>query len=101
VARRGERDYPRLADLDRVVLADTSALEGDLVGVRDVDRRAGRFAEPATAREVVGVIVRFQDVGDLEALLLGEPQVLLDLPFRVDDRSLAIVGDQMEAQPRS
>ena len=71
------------------------ALEGDLVGVRDVDRRAGRFGEPAAAGEVVGVVVRFQDVVDLEALLLGEPQVLLDLPFRVDDRTRAGVGDHV------
>ena len=71
------------------------ALERDLVGVRHVDRRAGRLGEPAAAGDVVGVVVRLEDVPDLEAVLLGEREVLLDLPLRVDHGALAAVGDDV------
>ena len=92
VARRGERDDAHVAELDRRALADGAALEVDLVGIRHMDRRAGRLGETTAAGDVVGVVVRLEDVPDLEAVLLGEREVLLDLPLRVDHGADAAVG---------
>jgi hypothetical protein len=39
--------------------------------------------------------VRLEDVRDLEAVLVGEGEVVLDLPLRVDHRRLAAVGDHV------
>ena len=51
--------------------------------------------EPSVAGDVVGVRVRLEHVADLEAVLLGEREVLLDLPLRVDHGRLAPVGDDV------
>ena len=57
------------------------------------------FARRALAADVVGVVVRLEDVRDAEAVLLGELEVGLDVPFRVDDRRLAPVGDDVGRAP--
>jgi hypothetical protein len=63
----------------------------------DVDRRAGRRGEPAVARDVVGVVVRLEDVVDPHAHVAREREVLLDVELRVDDRRDAhvLVADQI------
>jgi hypothetical protein len=65
--------------------------------LRDVDRGPGRLDEASAAGEVVGVVVRFEDVGDLEAILLGDLEVVVYLPLWVDHRHLAPVGDDIGA----
>ena len=63
----------------------------------DVDRRAGRRGEPAVAGDVVGVVVRLEDVLDRHAHVARQLQVLVDLELRVDDRREAgvLVADQV------
>ncbi len=67
----------------------------------DVDRRAGRRREPPVAADVVGVVVRLEDVLDRDAEVAREPQVLADLEPRVDDRRDArgLVTDQVGRAP--
>ena len=66
-----------------------------------VDRRAGRGREPAVARHVVGVVVRLEDVLDVDAEVAREMQVLLDLELRVDHRRDAgvLVADEVRRTP--
>ena len=88
-----------LADRDRVAVGERLVLELDPCAGRHVDGGAGRLGQAALAGDVVGVVVRLEDVGDPEAVLLGELEVGLDVPFRVDDRRLAPVGDDVGRAP--
>ena len=57
----------------------------------------GRPSEATVARDVVGVIVRFEHMLDSNAVQTGKVEVWLDVPLRVDDRddALADVADQI------
>ena len=46
----------------------------------------GRGCEPAVAGDVVGVVVGLEDVLDAHVHVAREPQVLVDLEARIDDR---------------
>ena len=95
VARRRHGDDPHLADLDRVAVAERLVLVLDAGVLGDVNRGTRRLAQPPAARHVVGVVVRLEDVGDLEAVVAGERKVVLDLPLGVDHHRLAAVGDHV------
>ena len=70
-------------------------LVGDIGLIRDVDRRSGRRLKATAPGQMIGMVVRLQDVLDLEPVLVGEREVVLDLPLRVDDSCLAAVGDDV------
>src|SRR5215213_701467 len=63
----------------------------------DVDGRAGGRSQPPVPRHVVGVVVRLEDVLDVDAEISREVQVLVDLELRVDDGRDArlVVADQV------
>ena len=62
-----------------------------------VDRGAGRVGEPPVAGDVVGVVVRLEDVLDRHAHVARQVQVLVDVELRVHDRRQAgvLVPDQI------
>ena len=51
----------------------------------DVDRCARGRGQAAVARDVVGVVVRLEDVLDVDAEVARQVQVLLDLELGIDD----------------
>jgi len=61
----------------------------------DVYDRTRRRRQPAVPGHMVGVVVRLEDVADGESVLLGEAEVVGDVPFRVDDRRLAAARDHV------
>ena len=78
-----------VVDRDVVVLGRSLAM--------DVDRRSGRRRQPAVPRDVVGVVVRLENVLDRDARVPSELEVLVDLELRVDDSRLpgALVTDEV------
>ena len=66
-----------------------------------VDPRPGGGGQAPVAGDVVGVVVRLEDVFDRDAEVAGEPQVLADLEPRVHDRRDArgLVADQVGGAP--
>jgi hypothetical protein len=95
VSRRCERRDPHVADADRGPVRHRLVLEPDPGLRRHVDRRAGRLLQAALPGDVVGVVVGLEDVRDLEAVFVGELEVLLDVPLGVDHRRLSSVGDHV------
>ena len=95
VARRRERGDRDLPDPHRVPVGQRLVREVDARRGGDVDGRARRLRQPALAGDVVCVVVRLQHVRDREAVLLGEPEVVLDVPLRVDHDRLAPVRDDV------
>ena len=65
----------------------------------DVDRRARRGGQPSVARDVVGVVVRLEDVLDPNPHVAGEREILLDLELRIDDRGNGriLITDQIRS----
>jgi hypothetical protein len=63
----------------------------------DVDRGAGGRHEPPVTRDVVGMVVRLEDVLDLHAQVARQPQVLVDVELRVDygGDARVLVADQI------
>ena len=62
-----------------------------------VDRGPGGRCEAPVARDVVGVVVRLEDVLDVDTEEAGEAQVLVDVELGIDDRGDAgvLVADQI------
>jgi hypothetical protein len=56
-----------------------------------VDLRPRRLDEPPPARDVVGVVVGFEDAGDLEAALFGYLEIFFYRPPGVHDHRLTTV----------
>jgi hypothetical protein len=67
----------------------------------DVDRRPGRRGEAPVAGDVVGVVVRLQDVRDSDAHVAGEREVLLDVELGIDHGrdARALVADEIRRAP--
>ena len=84
-----------VADVQRAFVAYRLVLVVHVCVLRDVEDRAGCLREAAAAREVVGVVVGLEHVPDAEVVLVGEDEVILDLPFRIDHRPFAAVGDHV------
>jgi hypothetical protein len=80
----------------RAVVEGLVVVRGRGVAV-DVDGGAGRGDEPAVAGDVVGVVVGLEHVLDHDAEVAGEPQVLVDVQARIDDRGDpgVLVADQV------
>ena len=97
VAGRGESGDRDVAEGHLVAVGQRLVREVDACRRRDVDRRARRLCEPALPGDVIGVVVRLEHVRDREAVLLGEPQVVLDVPLRVDHGRLAAVRDDVRS----
>ena len=87
----------RVDDLERdrshaqlLAVLDRGVGEGRLGRGMDVDARPGLGGEGLVARDVVGVQVGLDDVGDCEALLSAQSQVLVDpVPPGIDHHGLA------------
>ena len=41
------------------------------------------------------MVVRLEDPGNAQAVLVGQPEIVLDLPLRIDDDCLAAVRDDV------
>jgi hypothetical protein len=95
VARRRERADQNVAELELGSVGErlVPVLRAGLV--RDVEGRPGGLSEAAVAGDVVGVVVRLEHVREAEVVLVGELEVVLDLPLRVDDGCLAPVRDHV------
>jgi hypothetical protein len=95
VARRAEGGDARVAELQRRPVGERLVVVlGAGLGAHP-QGGAGRGGEAPAAGEVVGVVVRLEDVADPDVVLVRELEVVLDLPLRVDDRRLAAVGDHV------
>ena len=101
VARRMDRAHANAPELEL-----PAVLERLVVVVRrgvavDVDRRAGRGRQPPVAGHVVGVVVRLEDVLDVDAEVAREVQVLLDLELGIDHRhdTRLLVADEVGRAP--
>jgi len=95
VPRRRQRTDAHGADLDHVAVAQAAVLVLDARVRGDPDRRAGRGHEAPAARDVVGVVVRLEDVLDPQPVVGGDLEVLLDLPLGVHDRCLPVVSHEV------
>jgi hypothetical protein len=95
VARRREGPDLDVADPHHVCVPQRLVLVLDVRLRRDVDGRAGRGREAPVARDVVGVVVRLEHVGDPEVVLVCEREVVRDLPLRVDHGRLAAARDDV------
>ncbi len=95
MARRRERRDGDLANGDGIAVCERLVLELDARVLGDMDRRPGGASQPSLPGHVVGVIVRLEDVRDAKAVLFGEREVVVDVPLRVDDSSLAAVRDHV------
>jgi hypothetical protein len=95
VARRRERCDLDPSDGHGVAVRQRNVLVLDARFGRDVDPRARGGGQTPVAGDVVGVVVRLEDVRDREVVLLGEREVVRDLPFRVDDGGLAPVREDV------
>ncbi len=65
--------------------------ESGVRGLVDVDVRAAAGGQVGVARDVIGVQVSLDDVGDLEAPGLRRVEILLHVAVRVDDGGNAVV----------
>ncbi len=85
VAGRVDRAHADAAQLELpAVLERLVVVVGGGVAV-DVDGRAGRRRQAPVAGDVVGVVVRLEDVLDVHAEVARQVQVLVDLELGVDD----------------
>jgi hypothetical protein len=84
-----ELELPAVLERLVVVLGRSKAV--------DVDRRARCERQPAVARHVVGVVVRLEDVLDLDTHVACEVEVDVDLEARIDDGrdSRLLVADEV------
>ena len=103
MARGVDRAHAHAAELELPAVVEGLVLVVGLRSAVHVDRRAGRRGEPAVPGDVVGVVVRLEDVLDVHAEVAGELEVLVDLELRVDDgRDPASSSPtRYDAQPRS
>src|SRR6266567_3189377 len=88
---RGDDQYPQLASLDLIPVADTDPVEGDPVRRAHVVGGPHRAGEGEAARDVVVVDVSLEPVGDPDYTALRHRQDSVDVTLRVDhDRHRAI-----------
>jgi hypothetical protein len=95
VAGRRDRADQNVAELELGTVVEPIVFVLRLCSARDVQGRACRLGEAPVAGDVVGVVVRLEHVHDPEVVLVGEVEVVLDLPLRVDDGRLPAVGDHV------
>ena len=88
-AHGSERELPAVVERLVVVLGLRAAV--------DVDDRAGGRGQAAVPGDVVGMVVRLEDVLDRHGHVAREAQVLADLELGIDDRGHArvLVPDQV------
>src|SRR5207253_5565834 len=101
VARRVAGGEPEAADVERLAIADRAVLVAELRAGADHVARPGQRGEVATARDVVVVEVRLDDVGDPDVEIAGGREVDVDVPPRVDDRGDAggLIGNERREMP--
>ena len=90
MARRGERRDPHVPEGDDVAVGERVVGVLDSRFGRHVDRGAGRLDQPSMAGDMVGVVVGLEDVANREAVLLGQLEVVGDVPLRIDHRRLSV-----------
>jgi hypothetical protein len=97
MARRVQRAHGHVAERELPAVVERLVLVVHPRLAVDVDGRAGRRRQPPVARDVVGVVVRLEDVLDGNAHVAGQPQVLVDVEPGVDHRADpgALVADQV------
>lgn len=88
----GYGNNARLAHLDPIVVVEGLVLVLDARLLGDVDLCPGRLGESSPTGDMVGMVVRLQNVGDPKVMLVCKLKVLGDLPLGVYDRRLAVVG---------
>jgi hypothetical protein len=97
VAGRVERAHRESAAAELPALVERVVLVVRRRVAVHVDRGAGRRREPPVTRDVIGVVVRLEDVLDVDAEEARQAQVLADVELRVDNRGDArvLVADQV------
>ena len=95
VAGRGQGSDADAGDLHGIAVGKWLVLELDAGPIGDVDGGSRCRPKAPAAGNVVGVRVRLQDVRDLEAVLVRQGEVVLDVPLRIDDRRLSPVRDDV------
>ena len=63
--------------------------------MRDIDGRAGPLGKLHMARNKIGVRMRFKDSHNLQPFSFGGRKIIIDVAFRIDDRGLAGISDQV------
>ena len=97
VAGRVQRADDDVAELELPAVVERLVVvlgRGEAV---DVDRRAGGERQPAVAGDVIGVVVRLEDVLDADTHVPCKVQIDIDLEARIDDGgdSRAVVADEV------
>ncbi len=97
VARRVQGADDDVAELELPAVVERLVVVFGLGEAMDVDRRARREREAAMARDVVGVVVRLEDVLDSDTHVPCKVQIDIDLEARIDDRGdlSAVIADQI------
>jgi hypothetical protein len=97
VAGRFERLEPDASELDAIAGLQRRECVLGLRGGAQVDRRAGPVAQFQVSGEEVGVEVRKEYVRDAQVVLVGQGQILIDVPLRIDNRrdAAAFVADEI------
>ena len=101
VARRVDRAHAHRAQLQLPAVVERLVVVVRLRVAVDVDRRAGRGREPAVAGDVVGVVVRLEDVLDRHAHVARERAGTRRSRAGVDDRRDAGVARRRSGRRRS
>ena len=101
VPRRVERPEADRADLEGLAVAQPAGARGELGAGADDVGRAGQRRELATARDVVVVEVRLDDVGDAQIRVARGVEIDVDVATRVDDAAAPprLVGEERREVP--
>ena len=86
MARRLERLQPHASELDGIAVVEGNKWVLGLCRSTQVDLRADAIAKLEVTGDEIRMEVREEDVLDLEAMLGGKRQVLIDVTLRIDDR---------------
>jgi hypothetical protein len=84
MAGRFERLQTDSAELNRLAVLERRECVFRFRGGAQIDRRPGPVAQFEVSGDEIGVEVRQEDVADLQAVLGGKRQILIDVALRVD-----------------
>ena len=89
MARRVDDAQQQLAEVQVFTIAQRTERKLDVGRLVQPDTRTGRLRKRSIARDVVGVQVGIDDVGDVVLALDGELEVGLNVQLRIDDGCFA------------
>jgi len=86
VPGRLQRLDAHVAEIDDAAVANRRERVFGVGGAAEIDRGAGAVTQLEVAGNEIGVEVGQKDMGDAQAVIRSERQVLIDVALRIDDR---------------